>query len=52
MLGDTDLLPLQLSYPRCVNITFCPASHQFWPQQTTSLASSQNMALTCAFILL
>jgi len=26
--------------------------HHFWPQQTTSLASSQNMALTCVFFYL
>jgi len=29
--------------------TFCPASHHYWPQQTISLASSQNLALTCVF---
>jgi len=29
--------------------TICPASHYFWPQQTISLASSQNLALTCVF---
>jgi len=47
MLGTIDLFPLQLSSPSFSNITFCPASHHFWPQQTISLASSQNMVLTC-----
>jgi len=48
MLGTT-LLHLQQSPTSYLNITFCPVSHHFWPQQTTSLASNQNMALTCAF---
>ena len=48
MLETINLFLLQISSPSCLNITFCPAtSHHFWPQRTTSSASSQNMALTC-----
>ena len=52
MLGTIGLFPLQLSSPSCLNTTSCHAFTHFWPQQTTSLASSQNMALTCVFFLL
>ena len=38
-----------LSSRSCMNTTSCHAFPHFWPQQTTSLASSQNMALTCVF---
>jgi len=51
ILGTMDLSPLQLSSPSCLNIIFCLVSHHRCPQQTTSLASSQNMALTCVFLL-
>jgi len=49
MPGTIGLFSLQLSSPSCLNTTFCPASHHFWPQQTTSLGPSQNMSLTCVF---
>ena len=52
MLGTIGLFPLQLSSRSCMNTTSCHAFPHFWPQQTTSLASSQNMALTCVFFLL
>jgi len=52
MLGTIGLFPLQLSSPSCLNTTFCHAFLHFWPQQTTSLVSSQNMALTCVFFYL
>ena len=52
MLGTIGLFPLQLSSPSCMNTTSWHAFPHFWPQQTTSLASSQNMALTCAVFLL
>ena len=37
---------------RVLVTTSCHAFPHFWPQQTTSLASSQNMALTCVFFYL
>jgi len=49
LLGTIGLFPLQLSSPSCFNTTSCHALAHFWPQQTTSLASSQNMAPTCVF---
>jgi len=47
MLGTVDLSPLQISSPSCLNITFCPASHHFWPQQTTSLNAACGSS--CAY---
>ena len=50
--GTIGLFPLQLSSPSCLNTKSCHAFPHFWPQQTTSLASSQNMALTYVFFYL
>ena len=47
--GNYRPVSLQLSSPSCMNNTSCHAFSHFRPQQTTSLASSQNMALTCVF---
>jgi len=46
------LFPLQLSSLSCMNTTSWHAFPHFWPQRTTSLASSQNMALICVFFYL
>ena len=50
--GNYRPVSLQLSSPSCLNTTSCHAFLHFWPQQTTSLASSQNMALTSVFFYL
>jgi len=49
MLGSAGLFPLQILSPSCLNTIFGPAFHHFWPQQTKSLASSRNLALTCRY---
>ena len=40
---------MQSSSTNCLNIAFCPSSHNLWPQQTTSLVSSQNIALAWVY---